>query len=100
MARLYISEFKGVGAGGTSNTQAPAVPANAEQGVDIGATSAQSNPMSPKTGLVMLNTDVACCLAFGSNPTADPQFHRMGANETRFYSVNPGEVIAVIAASS
>ena len=103
MAVLYISEFTYLGQAGPGVSQfpvaAPLTPPVAEQDVSIGSTSAASSAFNALTTFIMVNTDENCCLAFGTAPVAVITAHRMGANETRFYAVKPGEQIAVIAAT-
>ena len=96
MATLYITEFTGLGSIGTTAPQVPPTPPAAEQHVTIGSSSTQSAAFGGTTHMVMVNTDAACSLAFGANPTAVATAHRMAANETRFYAVYPGELLAVI----
>jgi hypothetical protein len=78
--------------------QAPAVNTiTEEQKVSIGPTDQQSAPLASATRFVLINCDVACCLAF--NAAADPTLHRLTAGESRFCGINPGTVIHVIAAA-
>ena len=98
MSTLYITEYHDIPA--TKNGFAlPAgeEPNVAEQSVAITGSSVQSNPFNPATSFVMVSTDSTCSLAFGTNPTASTNYHRMAANETRFYGVMSGMCVAVIA---
>lgn len=97
MSTLYITEYTNMTWIDLTPFPAPALPPNAEQSVSIAGTSAQSAPMHANTVLIQVNTDAACSLAFGSSPTAVTAAHRLSAGETRFYGINPGTVIAVIA---
>ena len=98
MATLFITELVSLGFDPRGNVVlAPSMPPDNEQSVPIGAGSAASQPFAAATRFVMLNADTACCLAWGHTPTAVITAHRMGANETRFYAVNPGDSLAVIA---
>lgn len=105
MAKLYISEFAGVTWGGNSTTTnqliaAPNMPPMAEQSIDIGMASNKSAAFSAQTRFIQINCDAACCIAVGSSSiTASASYHRMAADETRWYGVNPGLYIAVIQAS-
>lgn len=74
-----------------------------EQSFAITTSSAMSTTSgwSTSTRFVMVNTDTACFLKFGGTTatiTATTSFHRLGANETRFYGVNPGGVMAAVTA--
>lgn len=97
-SNLYICEYKNLGA--TSNfddlVAAPAVPPIATQQVPISGSSVQSASFNATTFFVMLNASAACSLAWGTNPTAVATAERMSAGETRFYTVNPGQKVAVI----
>ena len=98
MSTLFVTELISLGFdphGGA--VLAPQVPAAKDQVVAIGGASAVSAPFGAGTKFVMINTDTACCLAFGTAPVALTTAHRMGANETRFYSTRPGDSVAVIA---
>lgn len=105
MATLYITEFSrttSTGVSGPSSqvaTPAPLVPPTAEQAIPVSASSTQSAAFNVETTLVMVSTDSPCCLAWGTDPTADINAQRMAANETRFYGVPKGEPmkLAVIA---
>lgn len=96
MATLWITEFSNLGTtkSGNNTVQAPFVPGVAEQAITISGTSAQSAAFNTNTRFVMLHTDTACYLAWGSNPTATT-YQLMAADETRFYSVNPSIKVAV-----
>lgn len=97
---LYITEFAGsapVG-GRAGSISPPMTPPLAEQHVQVSSSSVTSAPFNAKTTFVMVCSDVASCLAWGTAPTADPLSQRMAANETRFYGVPRGGnfVVAVI----
>lgn len=96
MSTLYVSEFSHVSKDPSGNTVlAPVVP-SLEQNVAIGDTSAQSNAFSAGTTYILIATDATCFVAFGTNPTATV-YHRLAANESRFYSVSmPNMKVAVI----
>lgn len=107
MATIYISELANLTTPGTFGTpvQAPFVGngAVAEQSFAITSSSAMSSTAgwSTSTRFIMVNTDTACFLKFGGTTatiTATVSAHRMAANETRFYGVNPGGVLAAVTA--
>ena len=101
MATLYVTELASLGFDRNNlSVPAPQMPSLAEQAVAIGVTSASSNPFSSGTRWIQIQPDSTCCLACGPAPqTAVLGFHRMAANETRYYSVQGGYAIAVIASS-
>lgn len=97
MAVLYITEYKALAQTVIrQNVAAPGAYAVAEQHLAIGASSVASAAFNTATTYIMVHTDAICSLAFGPTPTAVATAHRMAANETRFYGVNPGDKIAVI----
>lgn len=105
MAKLFVSEFAGVTWGGNSTTTnqliaAPNMPPMAEQAINIGMSSTRSAAFSAQTRFIQINCDAACCIAVGPvTIDASASYHRMAADETRWYGVNPGLYIAVIQAS-
>ena len=102
MSTLYITEFADATMAGLISPSplfpipAPMTPPVAEQNVTIGMSSTQSAAFNAETTFIMVNCDAACSLAFGADPTAVATAQRMGANETRFYGVVPGQKLAVI----
>lgn len=97
MATLYISEFsQGVSGIGTTVAQMLPQPPVVEQTVAIGVGSVQSSIFNAKTRAVRLNTDVACSVLFGSNPTATAVNARLAANSTEYFAITPGQRLAVI----
>lgn len=72
-----------------------------EQSLSITSNSVSSAAFGTKTHFIRVNCDTPCCIAgspaLGVAPTAVVGFHRLGANETAYYGVNPGDYIAVIA---
>lgn len=71
-------------------------PSRVNQQVAIGGGSTQSSAFSDITRFVRLHADAACRIAIGPNPTAAATSMRMGANQTEYLGVNPGDKIAVI----
>jgi hypothetical protein len=104
MATLYITEFSNIGVmNNATYAQAPSMPPLAEQHLSITTTSAASSTFSARTLGVLLNTDATCSLAWSTTSSttvsAVTTAQRMAAGETRFYGVNPGFTVAVIANS-
>jgi hypothetical protein len=107
LATIYITELENLTtpkAFGTA-VQAPFIGngAVAEQSFAISVTSSMSTTSgwSTSTRFVMVHTDTACFLKFGGTTatiTATTSAHRVAANETRFYGVNPGGVLAAVTA--
>ena len=95
---LFVTEYSLTGWVQTPLITAPPLQSiQADYEVAIGAGSTQSPAFQPGTGVIQINCDAACSIAYGANPTAITTAHRMAANETRFYLVKPGNMIAVIA---
>lgn len=101
MATLYITEFSQIGTmlGGESILAGQVDENTVEQAIDIGSGSVPSAPWSQGTRFIMVCNDVPCCLAFGDNPTAEIGKHRVPADRERFYTVRPGQRLAVIAST-
>lgn len=100
MATLYITEFAAGGPDGRGIDQpAMRVPEVTTQVETITASSTQTNALQPSTTVIRLNTDVACHVAFGANPTATTSSLRLGPNATEYFSVQAGQSLklAVIA---
>lgn len=97
---LYVSEF-------TSSPpvyvayQAAKAPAITSQAVTITASSVQSAAFSATTGLIRIHCDVACHVQIGTtNPTATTSSLPLGAGQTEYFVVTPGDEIAVIAGAA
>ncbi len=75
------------------------VPPTEEQALVVSGTSNPSQPYASNTHFIRVNCDVNVCLGFARPPNiavAVAPFHRLGANETGVYAVNPGDMLAVI----
>lgn len=97
MATLYVSEFAAIAPGGSGGAAQVAGAPLASQTVAIGASSAATtNGFGNGTRLIRVHTDAICSIAIGPNPTAVATAMRMAAGATEYFSVNPGEKIAVI----
>lgn len=96
MADLFISEYAQAGVDSLSRTTfCPQEPANAEQAVAIGGTSAQSAAFNALTRFVVIHAEAACAIAFGTNPTAVATAKRMATGETRAFAVPVGAAYKV-----
>jgi hypothetical protein len=93
MATLYITEFA---PGGLNVVQAAICPPLAQQTVPIGAGSAASAAFGTSTGLVRLQPDATCSIAFGFNPSATAAAMRLSAGQTEYFVVQPGSKVAAI----
>ena len=101
MALLTITEFHRFAVDSFGGTiPAPLMPPTAEQAISVSGSSAASSAFNAATSMIMVHADSAMCLKFGATaPTALVGYHAVGANETRFYGVQPGSFVAAIAAS-
>jgi len=94
---LFLTEYSSLASDSFSyGIAAPMEPAVAEQTVAVGGSSTQSAAFNASTSFVMVHAQEACCLKWGTNPTAVNTAQRMGAGETRFVGVKPGYKVAVI----
>ncbi len=96
MSTIYIAEGNFIGGGGNHPVQGMFVPPITEQTVTIGGGSASSNPFSKNTTVVRINTDAVCSIAFGVSPIANTSNMRLAANQTEYFTVIPGQLVAVI----
>ena len=102
-AILYLTEFESLSADTSAGALAPIAhcPPVAYQVVYFGATQARSAPFNHRTRIIRLHTDSTCVLQIGDSgaPVAVPGVNgvfRMAANQTEYFSVRPGAVLAVI----
>lgn len=97
--KLFITEFSKLAVAHQNHVaQAPMIPPTAEQALEIGIESKQSEFFHGSARMIMVHAEAACCLAFGKDPIAKPEFHRLGPGETRFYGTEGDETkLAVIA---
>ena len=94
MAKLYVTEYAGLG---WAHSQVAQVPPIVEQTpVVIGGGSLQSAAFDMATTVVRIHTDAVCSIAFGTNPTATANNQRMSADSTEYFSVKGGLKVAVI----
>jgi hypothetical protein len=97
-ATLYVTEFIGATTSSPVLYQAAKAPAVANQTVAIGGSSTQSSAFGSTTGLVRVHVDaIACVVVGGTNPTATTSLMRMTAGQTEYFTVVPGDKLAVIA---
>ena len=88
MPTLYISEFTGMGLDASGRVvPAACVPPVAQQAVAFTGTSAQSAAMNAQTSLVRVQTDTACALEFGTNPTATATKLQLSVNSPEYFTV-------------
>ncbi len=100
MAVLYVSEYaRQVRDLAGYLIPTPEEPALAQQQVVVGGGSLSSSAFNASTTFIMVHTDVICHIAIGAAPTATSSFMRMAANQTLFFGVTPGHVIATITGS-
>lgn len=92
MATLYVTEF----AYPARFTGVAAQPYVATQAVTISGVSAQSVAFNANTSLVRIHTDAICSVVFGVAPTATTAEARLGVGQTEYFSIVPGQKVAVI----
>ena len=97
MPTLYISEFQTTGNAGFNTVQAARQPAMADQPVTISSVSAQSAAFNEKTSLVRVQTDTACFITFGTNPTATTSKTPIAVNVPEYFAVPVGEKYKIAA---
>lgn len=78
--------------------QVRAAPFRVSQSGTVGASSAQSSAFSGATQFVTIQSDEACHVVFGGNPTATTGGFKIAAGETHDFGVEPGSKVAWIQA--
>jgi hypothetical protein len=96
MATLYITEFTESALGQVPGHLPMGALPGTSQTVAISGTSAQSSAFGSQTRAIRVHTDAICSILVGANPTATTSNARMAADQTEYFSVQPGEKIAVI----
>lgn len=98
MAKLYVTEYRGLGTDSIGRLMAaPVEPEITTQVLDFGGGEQKSQPFNNETRLVYLHTDAICSVLFGSDPTAAAANNkRLAANEGRFFAVTGGMKVSVI----
>lgn len=97
MSNLYITEFSR--SGNSNSGQALPIghlPPVADQRVVFTTSSVQSSAFNADTKFVRVHTDATCHLVFGDDPTALLDSMRMLVGTTEYFSVKPGQKVAVI----
>lgn len=102
MAKLHITEMSDTGTKGgrgrnSINAQIGQMPAVAIQELTFTSSSVKSAAFNEYTSLIRVRADAACRVLVGEDPTALATSTPLGANETEYFGVRPGDKIAVIA---
>lgn len=97
MRRLFITCYRHMALDDFNRLiAAPMTPPLAEAYVNISPESVSSDPFPQYTSFICIKPEVDCAVAFGPEPTANPDYHVLEAGEKCFYGVTPGHRIAVI----
>lgn len=99
MTTVYYTGFKELGFSGNAGqlVAAPKVPPTWSTSSTISTSSVTTSVIPTNVFFVEVNTDAAVCLAV--NGPATTSTWRLGANETRYYSVTSGSFFASISTS-
>lgn len=100
MATLYITEFASTAIAQGQQIAAALIPVLVNQTVAIAGASAQSAALNAGTTLVRLNTDTACSILVGANPTATTSVMRMSAGATEYFVVQPNSALKIAVISN
>lgn len=93
---VYITEYAGMGhQNGVANAAAKE-PALANHTRTVSGTSAQSAAFNAAARVIRVHTSEICSIVIGANPTATTSDARMAANQTEYFSVEPGHKLAAI----
>lgn len=98
MATLYVTEYAGPSRGGQIQTVHGR--RLVKNNVAIGASSAVSNAFGSNTSIVRVAADASCSFVFSSDdgvsPTATATDQYMPSGGVEYFTVKPGDFIAVI----
>jgi hypothetical protein len=100
MGKAYITEFVGPGVahGGVIPVgNAGSWRENAASPVTFTSSTTSSVAFGTNTQLVRVNVDATCSINIGVTVTATVNNARMSQGQTEYYTVVPGQVIAIIA---
>lgn len=94
---IRIFEMGGLGLWG----RAPIRPSGwvAKQSGVVGASSTKSSAVTGGTAMVSIQTDEACHIALGADPTATTSDFKLAAGDTADFGIEPGHKVAWIAAA-
>lgn len=94
MATLYIKEYQLMKKDDQGFLIGPG-PLITQQKVTIAGTSAQSSALNGKTKFVILESDIPCQYAVGTNPTADTNSQFLSANNRLLEPVVGNETLKI-----
>ena len=100
MAKAYITEFVGPGVahgGVVPVANAGSWRENGNSPMGITAATTSSVAFGTNTQLVRVNVDSTCSINIGVTVTATVNNARMSQGQTEYFTVVPGQVLAVIA---
>lgn len=97
MANLYVAEFPSVSNVGGHLVPTGSLPPLVEQFIAISGVSQQLAAFHEKTTFIRVHCDGACFIAVGSNPTASTTGLRLATNQTEYFGVRRGDILAVVA---
>ena len=98
MATLYVSEFLRMSSDPRAVVPVAETPALVDQAISISSTSAQSAAFGATTRFIRVQSDTACWLLFGANPTATNAKMPLAANVPEYFGVVAGQKVAAITA--
>jgi hypothetical protein len=95
---LFLTEYASLARDGQHRDIAAGMePCIADTSFTVSGSSGQSAVFSPQTSFVMIHAQEACCLAWGTNPTATTAKQRIAAGETRYVGIPAGAGFRVAA---
>jgi hypothetical protein len=94
---LSIFEYSDVGSTQRGSVAIPLEPPVAQQAIEIGPTSVQSDPMSGNTNIVRLIASSDCAIAISVDPDATDSLRRLTAGKEQIITVAPGSKMKIAA---
>jgi hypothetical protein len=95
MPKLYIGEYHDMVSTIRGSIEILLEPPIAEQSIEIGGKSRQSEAFSPDTCIVRLSSDADCIIAIGLDPDATDSLRRMTAGQERTIGVVAGSQMKI-----
>lgn len=100
MAKIWITEYRGVGRMADAVTPAPLLPELRVQTVTFTGSTPSADAFAKDCSLIRLYADAACHVAFGTAPTATTDSTPLAAGTEMFLAIAPNGTTKVAAVAA
>jgi len=100
MAKLWITEYRGIGRTAGEGAQVPALPELGVSTVTFTTSTASAAAFRPDTGLIRVYADAACHVAFGAAPVATINSTPLAAASEMYLQIQPGGATRIAAVTA